>query len=393
MIPELERVIGPQPVAPELSGIAAQNRFNLLFQSFIAIFTTPDHPLVMFLDDLQWADSASLNLMKVLMGESDSQYLLLLGAYRDNEVFPAHPLMLTLDALEKQSAAISTITLAPLSTTYINQLVAETLSYEANAAKPLTELVYQKTQGNPFFTTQFLKGLYEDALIEFNSEKGGWDCDLMRIEDAVLADDVVTFMASRLRRLPEGTQEVLKLAACIGNQFDLETLAIVCVSDVETVATDLWAALREGLLIPITEAYKFFQERQDDEHYGKDVVVGYRFLHDRVQQAAYSLIPDSDKQNTHRQIGQLLLSQSDSQTLDEMLFAIVGQLNMGLELMGAKTLQRFTAEMDAIGHKAPAGKEFMNSVKEHGLGGAFKKRDEPFGHSMVSVDEPDCKKK
>ncbi|MEM9216381.1 MAG: ATP-binding sensor histidine kinase [Cyanobacteria bacterium P01_F01_bin.150] len=332
VIPELEQVIGSQPEATDLSGAAAQNRFNVLFQKFIAVFTTPEHPLVMFLDDLQWADSASCNLMKVLMGESETTYLLLLGAYRDNEVFPAHPLMLTLGELEKQAAAISTITLTPLSLPHINQLVVETLSYPSDVTQPLTELIYQKTKGNPFFTTQFLKGLYEDTLIVFNADQGTWDYDFVQVQEAVLTDDVVAFMTSRLQKLPQGTQNALKLAACIGNQFDLETLAIVCESPVEMVATDLWAALREGLIIPMTEAYKFYQDREQEEEYSEEVVVGYRFLHDRVQQAAYSLIPDDhQKQAIHLQIGQLLLAHQSPSDREDNIFNILNHLMMGIE--------------------------------------------------------------
>ncbi|MCY7394286.1 MAG: AAA family ATPase, partial [Leptolyngbyaceae cyanobacterium CAN_BIN12] len=159
VIPELERVIGSQPPATELSGTAAQNRFNLLFQKFIQVFTTPEHPLVMFLDDLQWADSASLSLIRVLMAESKTGYLLLIGAYRDNEVFAAHPLMLTLDTVSKAGATVNTIALQPLSQHSLNQLVADTLHCEEQLAQPLTELVIQKTQGNPFFAIQFLKAL------------------------------------------------------------------------------------------------------------------------------------------------------------------------------------------------------------------------------------------
>ncbi len=198
VIPELEQVIGAQPPAPELSGTAAQNRFNLLFEKFFAVFTTREHPLTLFVDDLQWADSASLALMKVLMGESESGHLLLLGAYRNNEVFPAHPLMLTLADLEKQNAEISTITLEPLSESHINQLIAETLSCSVALAQPLTELVYRKTQGSPFFTTQFLKGLYEDELITFEQDLGCWECDLAQVRDAALTDDVVEFITGRL---------------------------------------------------------------------------------------------------------------------------------------------------------------------------------------------------
>ncbi|MGD1805194.1 trifunctional serine/threonine-protein kinase/ATP-binding protein/sensor histidine kinase [Dapis sp. BLCC M126] len=342
VIPELERVIGKQSPVPELSGSAAQNRFNLLFEKFIAVFTTKEHPLVIFLDDLQWADSASLNLIKVLMGNNNAGYLLLLGAYRDNEVFPAHPLMLTLAEIEKQKAAISTITLAPLSVDHINQLVVETLSCQVEQSEPLTELVYQKTQGNPFFTTQFLKGLYEDKLIVFNANLGYWECDLVKVRDAALTNDVVEFMAGRLQKLPVATQEVLKLAACIGNQFELETLAVVCETPSEEMASELWAALQERMILPTSEAYKFFQGDIDSTS-AETVTVNYRFLHDRVQQAAYSLIPKVECAQTHLKIGWLLLENATGMSLKSYqphlqsdiknLFNIVNQLNLGADLL------------------------------------------------------------
>ncbi|NEO84263.1 MAG: AAA family ATPase [Spirulina sp. SIO3F2] len=331
VIPELERIIDKQNPAPELSGTAAQNRFNLLFQKFITVFTTPEHPLTIFVDDLQWADSASLNLMKVLMGKSESGYLLLLGAYRDNEVFPAHPLMLTLADLEKQNAEISTITLEPLSENHINQLVAETLSCPVAVAQPLTELVYRKTQGNPFFTTQFLKGLYGDELITFERDLGYWQCDLVQVQDAALTDDVVVFMVGRLHKFPEETQNVLKLAACIGDRFDLETLAIICEMPSEEVAAKLWGALREGWVLPQSEAYKFFQGKEQDEEKIEGITVKYRFLHDRVQQAAYHLITEEDRKITHLTIGRLLLNNTPN--LEANIFAIVNHWNIAIELL------------------------------------------------------------
>ncbi|MEM9539160.1 MAG: AAA family ATPase [Cyanobacteria bacterium P01_E01_bin.42] len=331
VIPELERIVGKQPPVPELEGTAAQNRFNLLFEKFISVFTTKKHPLTLFLDDLQWADSASLNLLKVLIGGEGTGYLLLLGAYRDNEVFPAHPLVLTLGDLEKQNTTISTITLTPLSVVHINELVAETLSCSGELAKPLTDLIYQKTAGNPFFTTQFLKGLHQDGLIAFNHNLGYWECDLVKVTDAALTDDVVEFMAGRLYKLPEPTQNLLKLAACIGNQFDLDTLAIVCQTPSEEVAANLWSALREGLALPQSEAYKFFQGEENREKKAEGIVVGYRFLHDRVQQAAYSLIPEQEKTKVHYRIGRLLLENIPRQEREERIFELVGQLNYGIE--------------------------------------------------------------
>ncbi|MBP0018570.1 MAG: AAA family ATPase [Cyanobacteria bacterium SBLK] len=329
VIPELERIIGKQPPVRELSGAAAQNRFNLVFEKFIAVFTTREHPLTLFLDDLQWADSASLNLMKVLMGNNQTGYLLLLGAYRDNEVFPAHPLMLCLGELEKQNATISTITLVPLAIDRVNQFVAETLSCSVELAAPLTDLVYQKTKGNPFFTTQFLKGLQVDGLIAFNRNLTHWQCDLVRVRDAALTDDVVEFMAGRLHKLPESTRETLKLAACIGNQFDLETLGIICEALSEEVATHLWNALQEGLILPQSQAYKFFQGGEKDDRRTEGITVNYRFLHDRVQQAAYSLIPEAQKQIVHYRIGMRLLARLSLAEREEKIFSIVNQINLG----------------------------------------------------------------
>ncbi len=353
VIPELERIIGEQPSVPELEGSAAQNRFNLLFEKFIAVFTTIEHPLTLFLDDLQWADSASLNLLQVLMGDSQTGYLLLLGAYRDNEVFPAHPLMLTLAELEKQNAVISTITLAPLSVEHINQLVAETLSCSVELATPLTDLVYQKTKGNPFFTTQFLKGLYEDELITFNQNLGYWECDLVKVRDAALTDDVVEFMAGRLHKLPSETREVLKLAACIGNQFDLETLAVICENPSEEIAATLWSALREGFILPQSEAYKFFQGWEKDEDKTDGIAVGYRFLHDRVQQAAYSLIPEAEKPKQHYHIGQLLLENIPPEVRVDRIFELVGQLNIGMALIEQQQERDELAQLNLVaGRKA-----------------------------------------
>ena len=327
VIPGLEKVIGKQPPAPELSGSAAQNRFNLLFQKFIAAIATAEHPLVIFLDDLQWADLASLSLIKVLIEDSDIGYLLLLGAYRDNEVFPTHPLMLTLGELE---SFVSTITLAPLSPHHIQQLVAETLSCHVEVAKPLSDLIYRKTQGNPFFTTQFLKGLHEDELIVFNPNMGYWECDLVKVRDVALTDDVVEFMAGRLQKLSVETQESLKLAACIGNLFDLETLAIVRETSLAEAATEIWSALREGLVVPISEAYKFFQGDRIESMETETAIIGYRFLHDRVQQAAYQLIPENEKQIAHYHIGQRLFAIEEQETY---LLDIVNHLNQAIALV------------------------------------------------------------
>ncbi|MDB9515986.1 AAA family ATPase [Roseofilum reptotaenium CS-1145] len=332
VIPELEQIIGAQPRVEELSGSAAQNRFNRLFEQFIQVFATPEHPLTIFIDDLQWVDAASLKLIQLLMSDRQRGYLLLLGAYRDNEVSPTHPLMLAISELEKSGAQLQTLTLEPLSQKDLGRLTADTLSCAQAVALPLTELVYGKTQGNPFFSTQFLKGLHEDGSIVFNRDVGYWECDLTKVRELALSDDVVEFMAARLDKLPPQTCEMLKLAACISNRFELDILAAAGDLTWEEAAGALWPALQEGFILPISNTYKFFQETIGEaKNVLTDVRVNYQFLHDRVQQAAYSLIPEGQKQVTHYQIGNRLLAYLGPVEREEKIFDIVNQINIGRE--------------------------------------------------------------
>ncbi|MEG4407608.1 AAA family ATPase [Microcoleus sp. MON2_D5] len=349
VIPELELLIGKQPPAPELEGSAAQNRFNLLFQKFIRVFATQEHPLVIFLDDLQWADSASLKLMQLLLSDGDTRCLLLIGAYRDNEVSPAHPLMLTLDEIKETNATVNQITLAPLDQPSLNCLIADTLSCPPERAISLTELVLVKTKGNPFFTNQFLKSLYEDGLISFDFSCNYWQCDIAQVKTISVSDDIVEFMATQLQKLPENTQTVLKLAACIGNTFDLATLAIVREKSQAETAADLWKALQEGLVIPISEVYKFFQDDSSiTSQENVELTVPYKFLHDRVQQAAYFLIPEDQKQSTHLKIGRLLLANTPETEREEKIFDLVNQLNIAVDLIDSQTEQEELVQLNLV---------------------------------------------
>ncbi|MBN3925586.1 ATP-binding sensor histidine kinase [Nostoc sp. NMS4] len=390
VIPELEQIIGKQPPVTELSGNAVQNRFNLLFQKFIQIFTTKEHPLVIFLDDLQWADTASLKIIQLLMCENllpsiseETEQMretkggfLLIGSYRDNEVSKAHPLHLTLQEIEKAGAIINTITLAPLNQGDLNHLIADTLHCPELVAVPLTQMVFAKTKGNPFFSVQFLKILYDDGLIVLNFDAGHWQYDICKIKDLALTDDVVEFIALQIEKLPISTQKVLKLAACIGNQFDLKTLAIVNEKSVLETASDLWQALLDGLVLPQTENYNIFLRDNTNQEF---IVQGiestqfsnsnlqlpkYKFVHDRVQQAAYSLIPEEEKKPIHLKIGLLLLNNIPVAEQEEKIFELVNQFNIAVEFISPEAKRDELAQMNLIaGRKALASTAYPTAVK------------------------------
>ncbi len=259
VIPEVELILGKQPAVPELGPVESQNRFNFVFQNFLKVFAQPEHPLVIFLDDLQWADGASLKLIQQVMTALDSQSLLLIGAYRDSEVNAAHPLMLVVGEIEKAGAAVNRISLAPLELATVSQLIADTLNCSVERVKPLAELVYQKTGGNPFFMNEFLKSLYAEGLLNFDFNRLGWQWNLEQIQAATIAGNVVDLMADKIQKLSESTQQVLKLAAYIGNQFDLKTLSVVRESSQVETAAELWEAVEAGLIVPVGSDYKFIQ--------------------------------------------------------------------------------------------------------------------------------------
>ncbi len=341
VIPEVELIIGKQPPVPELSPSESQNRFNLVVQNFIRAFCAKDHPLVIFLDDLQWADSATLKLIELMMTDTDTQYLFLIGAYRDNEVNPAHPLMMTLDGLRNVGATINFITLAPLDSKHISQLIADTLHSDASSVKLLAELVVHKTGGNPFFVYEFLKTLHAENLITFDFERHGWQWDISNIEAKGITDNVVELMIGKLKKLPPVTQQVLRLAACVGADFDLNTLSLISEKSTSEVYKDLTAAVQSGLILTTSEL--------DEELLIQD----YKFLHDRVQQAAYSLIDEKYKQEIHLKIGRILLKKFEKDELEERIFDIVNHLNKGQSLLSDKWKKEQLARLNLIaGRKA-----------------------------------------
>ncbi|MEG4209581.1 AAA family ATPase [Microcoleus sp. S13_B4] len=356
VIPEVELIIGSQPPLPDLPPAEQRNRFNLVFQKFINIFTQPEHPLVIFLDDLQWADGASLELIQLLMTVADRKYLFFIGAYRDNEVSSAHPLIHTLENIEKAKATtINKIFLTPLALTDITQLLVDTLLAESKNAKPLAELLQQKTGGNPFFINEFLKSLHSEAWLYFNYESQQWQWDLERIKAQPLTDNVLELTSKNLKKLPTATQAVLKLAACVGNQFDLKTLAIIYEKSLQETATDLRSALQSNLIIPLSHAYQLAE--LDVAGLSDRLVAEYKFAHDRIQQAVYSLISEADRQSVHLRVGRLLLQNTSSEELSQKLFDIVNQLNKGRALI-ERQIERY--ELARLNLKA--GKKAKSSA-------------------------------
>jgi predicted ATPase/class 3 adenylate cyclase/tRNA A-37 threonylcarbamoyl transferase component Bud32 len=366
VISEVELIIGKQPPVIELSPQEAQNRFNLVLQNFITVFTQKEHPLVMFLDDLQWADSASLQLIEMLTSQPDSQYLLLIGAYRDHEVDSTHPLRSAIASLEQAGVKIHELTLAPLELPQIQELLSDTFnSGDFARLTPLAQLLQQKTNGNPFFMNEFLKSLYTEGLLQFDVQQQKWDWQLEKIQAEQITDNVVELMAGKIQKLPAATGQALKLASCIGNQFDLKTLAIVQEKSLSETAAELWEAMEMGLILPQGNDYQLLQvgDRQiADNLTNLDVV--YKFLHDRVQQAAHSLIPTQEKQAVHLQIGQLLLQSVTPQEQEEKIFDIVNQLNFGLHLITDPQQRQQFAQLNlTAGKKAQASAAYEPALE------------------------------
>jgi serine/threonine protein kinase len=286
LVPELKLIIGEQPPIPELAPQDAQGRFQLVFRRFIGVFARPEHPLVLFLDDLQWLDAATLDLLGDLLTRPDVQHLMLICAFRGNEVDAAHPLMRKLEAIRKAGARVQEIILAPLAHEDLGCLIADSLRCRPDRATPLTQLVHGKTAGNPFFAIQFISTLAEEGLLAFDHGEGRWSWDLSLIHAKDYTDNVVELIVGKLNRLWLQTQKALQELACLGNSTEISTLSIVHGTSEEELHSDLWEAVRLELVVRLKGSYKF--------------------VHDRVQEAAYSLIPEELRVGAHLRIGRLL---------------------------------------------------------------------------------------
>jgi PAS domain S-box-containing protein len=344
LVPEVKLIIGESPPVSELPPQDAQRRFQLVFQTFIGVFARPEHPLALFLDDLQWLDAATLDLLEYLLTRSDLRHLLLIGAYRDNEVTAAHPLMQKLQAIKTAAGNIEEITLGPLAREHLGQLIADTLRCESERSAPLARLVHEKTAGNPFFAIQFIHSLADQRMLDFDHDAAQWSWDLDRIHAKGYTDNVVELMVGRLNRLPIETQEALQHLACLGNLAEIALLAIAVESSEEQVHASLWAAVRLELV-----------ERLEGS---------YRFVHDRVQEAAYSLIPEELRAQAHLRIGRLLATHIAPEKREESVFEVVSQLNRGVDLITLQAERDQLAELNLIaGKRAKASAAYASALK------------------------------
>jgi predicted ATPase len=365
LIPELALIIGEQQPVPDLPPQEARNRFQLLFRRFLTVFAQREHPLVLFLDDLQWLDAATIELLQHLVNQPDVQYLLLIGAYRDNEVTASHPLSRSLEAIRGGGTPLHEIVLAPLTRHDMSELLSDATHADRDRAEPLAELVFEKTGGNPFFAIQFITTLAEDGLLAFDQSDLIWRWDLDRIRSKGFTDNVLDLMADRLNRLPGATQEALKQLASLGNSTQIKTLSLVRGESGGEIDAPLWEVVRLGLVL-----------RSDD---------AYTFLHDRVQEAAYALIPESERAATHLRIGRLLASATAPEEIEEKIFEIVNQFDRGTSLIDSLEERIQVAELNLIaGKRAKASTAHVSALAYLQAGWTLLPEDSWEGHYRLN---------
>ncbi|MGD1804945.1 AAA family ATPase [Dapis sp. BLCC M126] len=336
VIPEVELIIGKQPPVFILGGNEAQNRFNLVFSDFLGCFCDSEHPLTIFIDDLQWADIATLTLIEQLLVAGTTKYLLLLGAYRDNEVLASHPLAISLKKLKQNQALINKIKLKKLPIYQIACIIGDTLKQNPEKVCDLALLVRAKTGGNPFFINEFLQALYSEKLLKFNHKSRVWEWNIKTIKNRRFTDNVVELMVGKLQKLPKLSQEILSIAAYLGAEFDLKTMTWVGKKSGKETFELLKIALDRNLILPQSEL---------DENL---LIQSFKFSHDRIQQAAYALIPDEKKNETHYHIGQLLLQKMSPEAKEERIFELVNQLNYGTALISQQTKRDEVAQLNLL---------------------------------------------
>ncbi len=354
VIPDIKLIIGDQPPIPKLDERSAETRFNFTFSNFIEAFLQEESPLVLFLDDVQWADISSLKLLEIFMSDISHQYLLIICAYRDNEMTPLHLFRLTLDNIQKSGGCVETLDIKPLTLEAMQDFISDAFHNTREQIAALSRIVFNKTKGNPFFAIQFLKRLYQDSLLNFDTEKQCWMGNLKAIEGVQVSDNVADLMTTKIFDLEVSTQELLKTAAAIGNTFELQAIARIHRISPSQAAAQLWPAVKAELIILKQTPYTF--DVNEDIHIALDAVIVYSFQHDRIQQAAYELTPQAERPHQHLHIGRILLQGTPPEMRNEMIIGIVNHLNYGLELIDTPEERSELAYLNLA-----AGKKAMDS--------------------------------
>ncbi|WP_428266225.1 protein kinase domain-containing protein [Haliangium sp.] len=339
VLPALELIIGAQPLPAQVSPAEAQRRFDQTFFRFVGVFARPEYPLVMFLDDLQWADSATFRVLRQLLTVSDSTHLLVVGAYRNDDVSRSQALMLAAAEIREAGGVVSEIELDTLGSDDVTQLVADTLGCGPDRARPLAELVYDKTLGNPFFIGELLRTLHADGQLWLEDGEWRWDEDHIRAQG--VSANVVGLLVDKVRLLSDSAQQSLRLAACMGTTFALGPLARVRESSIEEAAQRLKEAIRVGLVQPLGQLYKQAELGMDEGGAAE-----YRFTHERVREAAYSLLPAEERPAVHWRVGKILLQDTPEEQREARIFDIVNQLDQGMELAKERTERAWLAGLN-----------------------------------------------
>lgn len=347
-LPELEFVLGPQPPGVQTQPELQEKVFGRVCESFLRVFAQKEHPLVIFLDNMQWVDSASLELIGQMLTGAPIPYCFFIGAYRDNEMAPAHPMSVMDQTIRAQGVPMGEMTLGPIGQDNVRQMILDSLSKNVADIEALTRLVYEKTQGNPFFVGQFIQSLYLRKLLYFDFQTGIWRWHASGIQAQAYTDNVIELMSSEIRKLPDETRAVLKIAACIGNRFDFETLLSVHEASASRSAVGLLKAVEAGFVVAKGDGVQYLnhlaagkQALPRPQIGGKrhrlpeDGAFEFEFLHDRVHQAVYDLVPDNDRKALHFKIGKRLLKQADQKGLQDNIFNIVNHLSHGAATLAA----------------------------------------------------------
>jgi PAS domain S-box-containing protein len=356
LVAELKLVIGEQQPLSELSPQEEKARFHAAFRRFIGVFARAEHPLALFLDDLQWVDAATLDLIEHLLSHPDVRHLMLIGAYRDNEVGPSHPLMCRIEAMRRAGSPVHGLSLEPLTVGDLRGLIADSLRCTANEAAPLAELIHSKTGGNPFFAIQFVSALVEEGMLSFRQDEARWSWDLERISAKGFTDNVVDLMVERLNRLPPRTQEAIQVMACLGDSADATQLAIALEMSDDDIHAVLWDGVRQELVHRVLDRY--------------------RFVHDRVQEAAYSLIPGPRRTEEHLRVGRLLAAKIPAERYEAAIFEIVNQLNRGVDSMSAPVERERLVGLNLVaGQRAKASAAYAAALTYFTVGATLLSED------------------